>query len=141
MVSCKTRGSPAFIFPPGCLCHALQVYGAPCTASSHGIHWLFVQQVPNDDPLTGNGTSLPDGGGMLQGADAELTEEQIAKNKEAEEAFKVQASPFAVACVDNASMQHALQAYDMTYAFTGQLVMLYGVSQSHNGSPNFCSSL
>ncbi len=50
---------------------------------------FFVQQVPNDDPLTGNGTSLPDGAGMLEGEDAELTEEQIAKNKEAEEAFKV----------------------------------------------------
>lgn len=59
---------------------------------------------------------------MVEGEEAELTEEQIAKNKEAEEAFKVQASCFDVACVDNASMQHALQPCDTTYVFTGRMV-------------------
>lgn len=69
---------------------------------------------------------------MLEGEDAELTEEQIAKNKEAEEAFKVQTSCFVIACVENASMQHALQACYITYAFTGQMIMLFDVRQSHN---------
>lgn len=93
---------------------------------------FFVQQVPNDDPLTGNGTSLPDGAGMVEGEEAELTEEQIAKNKEAEEAFKVQASCFATASGNDTSVQHALQACGITYAFTGWMVMLFDVSQSHN---------
>lgn len=82
--------------------------------------------------MTGNGTSLPDGASKLEGEDAELTEEQIAKNKEAEEAFKVQASCFATACVDNASMQHALQPCDTTYVFNGRMVTWCNVNESYN---------
>lgn len=66
---------------------------------------------------------------MLEGEHAELTEEQIAKTKEAEEAFKVKAT---VACSDNASMQHALQACDITDTFTGQMVTLCDVNELYN---------
>lgn len=49
-----------------------------------------VGQVPDDDALLGNGTSAPDGELALDGAqDAELTQEQSEKTKEAEESFKV----------------------------------------------------
>lgn len=48
----------------------------------------MLEQVPNDDPMLGNGTSAPDGDLELD-EDAELTEEQIEKRKEAEESFKV----------------------------------------------------
>jgi len=87
--------------------------------------------------LSGKGTSLPDVAGMLEGEDAELTQEQIAKNKEAEEAFKVQASCFAIACGDNASMQHALHACVITDAFTGQMVTMHDVSESYNRQSKF----
>ncbi len=110
-------------------CNSLE----PLSLQAVRVHiGFFVQQVPNDDPLTGNGTSLPDGAGMVEGEDAELTEEQIAKNKEAEEAFKVYLSCSVIACVDAARMQHVLQPCDITYAFTGQMDMLFDVSQSHN---------
>ena len=51
---------------------------------------MSVGQVPDDDALLGNGTSAPDGETALDGAqDAELTQEQSEKTKEAEESFKV----------------------------------------------------
>lgn len=60
--------------------------------SSKFLHGLClnqcVGQVPNDDPLLGDGTSAPDGEIDL-GEDAEETEEQSEKRKEAEESFKV----------------------------------------------------
>ena len=72
------------------------IYLEPLSPQAVMVYMGFfgVQQVTNDDPLSGSCTSLPDGAGTLKGEDAELTEEQIAKNKEAEEAFKVQASCF-----------------------------------------------
>ena len=45
-------------------------------------------QVPVDDPLVGEGTSAPDGDVALD-EDADETEEQREKRKEAEESFKV----------------------------------------------------
>lgn len=54
----------------------------------------MILQVPNNDPMQGNGTSLPDSGAAVDtalddGNTTERTEEQIQKSKEAEEAFKV----------------------------------------------------
>ena len=45
-------------------------------------------QVPVDDPLVGRGTSAPDGDIALE-EDADETQEQSEKRKEAEESFKV----------------------------------------------------
>ena len=48
----------------------------------------MLAQVPNDDPMLGNGTSAPDGDLELD-EDAELTEKQVEQRKQAEESFKV----------------------------------------------------
>lgn len=66
---------------------------------------FFVLQVPNDDPMLGHGTSLPGEEAAPEGEEAELTEEQIAKNKEAEEAFKVPGI-WPVVCSQHASNGH-----------------------------------
>lgn len=57
---------------------------APCWACLSKV----VAQVPVNDALAGNGTSLPDGDVALA-EDAPETEEQSKRRKEAEESFKV----------------------------------------------------
>lgn len=64
-----------------------------CSCRSYCTMWAYLSkvagQVPVDDALTGNGTSLPDGDAALD-EDASETEEQSERRKEAEESFKVQ---------------------------------------------------
>lgn len=103
--ACETRNAASFPLHLPAWSWATECLGTLHAAASFHPGIFFVLQVPNDDPMLGSGTSLPGGEAAPEGEEAELTEEQIAKNKEAEEAFKVRGI-WPIACIQHASNGH-----------------------------------
>ena len=96
--------SPVLVFRRTCFCLAAKLSCISHVCIAVQVCWPIylnqrVGQVPVDDALAGDGTSVPDGDIALD-EDADETEEQSEKRKEAEESFKVGA--FAHSLVDKA---------------------------------------